>query len=198
MKYGVRSFIVGGSVYLLFRPLLILVVVVFVLFPIGVHATVQNVESYGAKGDNGVTDDTDPINTAISNLQPGDTLLFPCTTGNIYVIKSQLTIFKNKNQVLLSGVTIDGSGCAVIKDQYSGQSQGEVMVIGGNGNGAPNLGSAVDLSATANELDTSFTTSLSLGVAPGDYVYLCQGGIGGSASPGASCPWQHKRYLRSV
>jgi hypothetical protein len=152
------------------------------LWPGRIYATIQNVESYGAKGDNGVTDDTGPINMAISHLQPGDTLLFPCTTGNIYVIQAQLTIN-------VSDITVDGSGCAVIKAEYTGQSQGEVMVIGGNGNGSPNYASAVALSATASELSTAFTTASSLGVNPGDYVYLCQGGTdGSSASQGASCP----------
>lgn len=41
-----------------------------------VHATVRNVESYGAKGD-GTTNDTAAIGNAIAALQPGDTLLFP-------------------------------------------------------------------------------------------------------------------------
>lgn len=163
-----------------FLPLLISVLSVIALCPGCVFATVQNVLSYGAVGD-GVHNDTSNINSAIAALQPGDTLLFPCTTNSTYLITSQLTIN-------VTDITVDGSGCAIIKDQYSGQFQGEIMVIGGNGNGAPNYGSAVALSAVANELSTSFTTVSSLGVNPGDYVYLCQGGTDGSATPGQSCP----------
>jgi hypothetical protein len=58
------------------------------------------------------------------------------------------------------------------------------MVIGGSGNGNPNYGSAVALSATANELATSFSTTSSLGVAPGDYVLLQQGGKDSSNGSG--------------
>jgi len=139
--------------------------------------------SYGALGD-GIHNDTLNINSAIAALQPGDTLLFPCTTNSTYLITSQLTIN-------VSDVTVDGSGCAIIKDQYSntGTPTGKIMVVGGTGISIDaNYGSAVALSAVANELSTSFTTVSSLGVNPGDYVYLCQGGQDGSATPGASCP----------
>lgn len=164
--------------------LLIFALTIFALCPSAVLATVQNVENYGAKGDNGVTNDTGPISTAISLLQPGDTLLFPCTTGNIYVITSQLTIN-------VPDVTVDGSGCAIIKDTFSnsGTPTGKIMLIGGNGSSIyATYGPAVVLSTTANELATSFTTASSLGVSPGDYVYLCQGGTDGSSAPAASCP----------
>jgi hypothetical protein len=117
-------------------------------------------------------------------MQPGDTLLFPCTTSNTYLISSQLTIN-------VTDVTVDGSSCAIIKDVYSntGTPTGRIMVIGGNGTSLyATYGTAVAFSAAANELSTSFTTLSSLGVNPGDYVYLCQGGTDGSATPGASCP----------
>lgn len=148
-----------------------------------VHATVRNVESYGAKGD-GTTNDTAAIGNAIAALQPGDTLLFPCATGNTYLIQSQLTIN-------VTDVIVDGSSCAIIKDTYSntGVPNGRVMVIGGNGTSLyATYGSSVALSGVANEMSTSFGTITSLGVNPGDYIYLCQGGTDGSATPGASCP----------
>jgi hypothetical protein len=126
--------------------------------------TIINVLTYGATGD-GSTDDTAAINSAIAALQPGDTLLFPCTSSNTYLLSSQLTLN-------LSNVTVDGSTCAVILSN----SSGTVLVIGGSGNGNPNYGSAVALSATANELSTTFSTVSSLGVAPGDYLLLQQGG----------------------
>ncbi len=75
---------------------------------------------------------------------------------------------------------MDGSSCAVIHNT----SSGTVMVIGGSGNGAPNYGSTVALSATANELATSFSTVASLGVAAGDYIRLQQGGKDSSAGSG--------------
>ena len=126
----------------------------------GTTATI-NVLNYGATG-NGSTDDTAAINSAIAALIPGDTLLFPC--GH-YLISSQLSIST-------ANVTIDGSSCAVIHGFDSG---GNIMVVG-NSSFMGSYGPAVALSATANELDTSFTTVSNLGVAAGDYIYISQGG----------------------
>jgi len=123
--------------------------------------TIINVTSFGATG-NGSTDDTAAINSAIAALSSGDTLLFPCGS---YKTSSQLSL-------ILSNVTVDGSSCAVILNT----SSGTVMVIGGSGNGNPNYGPAIALSSTANELATSFSTTSSLGVSPGDYLLLQQGG----------------------
>ncbi len=127
----------------------------------GGSGTIVNVTSYGATG-NGSTDDTAAINSAIAALSSGDTLLFPCGS---YKTSSQLSLN-------LSNVTVDGSSCAVILNT----SSGTVMVIGGSGNGNPNYGPAIALSSTANELATSFSTTSSLGVSPGDYLLLQQGG----------------------
>jgi pectate lyase-like protein len=164
---------------------LLLLIGIFALWPVRIYATTRNVTDTqyagGAKGD-GTTDDTAAINSAIAALQPGDTLLFPCTGSNTYLISSQLTIS-------VTDVTVNGSSCAIIKDTYNGTSQGMIMLIGGSGTSIiATYGTAVALSAVANELSTSFTTITSLGVNPGDYVYLCQGGTDGSATPGASCP----------
>src|SRR6266446_4738557 len=144
----------------------VLLFVVWMIWAEDITATV-NVKNYGATG-NGSTDDTAAINNAIAALTRGATLLFPC--GN-YLVTSQLTIN-------VSNITVDGSSCAVIRNTASGT----VMVIGAGGNVSPNYGPAVALSATANELDTSFTTVSSLGVTAGDYVRLQQGGIDGSPS----------------
>jgi hypothetical protein len=134
----------------------------------GASATaIVNVMNYGATG-NGSTDDTAAINNAIAALVSGDTLLFPCGT---YKVSSQLTI-NNK-----SNFTLDGSSCATILNTGSGTG----FVIGPGVNA--NYGTAVALSATANELSTSFTTVSGLGVAPGDYVRLQEGG---SAPSGAT------------
>jgi len=140
--------------------------------PASASGTTRNVQSYGAVG-NGSHDDTAAINSAIAALRPGDTLLFPCTANSTYLITSQLTIN-------VTDVSVDGSSCAAIRDTGSGT----VMVIGGSGNGNPNYGPAVALSATANELATSFTTVTSLGVAAGDYVRLQEGGRDGSNGSG--------------
>ena len=134
--------------------------------------SIINVLNFGATG-NGSTNDTAAINSAIAALQPGDTLLFPCTTNSTYLVTSQLTIN-------VSSVTVDGSSCAILHNT----SSGTVMVIGGSGNGNPNYGSAVALSTTANELAASFTTVSSLGVAAGDYVRLQQGGKDSSNGSG--------------
>src|SRR5260370_10696991 len=119
---------------------------------------------------NGTRNDTSAINNAIAALVPGDTLLFPCGT---YLTPSQLTIH-------VSHVTVDGSSCAIIHNTASGA----VIVIGGSGNGNPNYNLAVALSATANELATTFTTGSSLGLAAGDYVRLRQGGKDSSTGSG--------------
>jgi len=123
-----------------------------------------NVLNFGATG-NGSTNDTTAINNAIAALQPGDTLLFPCTINSTYLVTSQLTIN-------VSNVTVDGSSCAILHNT----SSGAILVIGGSGNGNPNYGPAVALSATANELAASFTTVSSLGIAAGDFLRLQQGG----------------------
>ena len=126
----------------------------------GTTATI-NVLNYGATG-NGSTDDTAAINSAIAALSPGDTLLFPC--GH-YLITSQLSIST-------ANVAIDGSNCAVIQ---GATANGNIMVVG-NSSFMGSYGPTVALSATANELDTSFTTASNLGVTAGDYIYISQGG----------------------
>ena len=128
-----------------------------------------NVTSYGATG-NGTTDDTAAVKNAIAALKSGYTLLFPCGT---YLTTAALFIN-------VGNVTVDGSGCATIHNT----SSGTIMVIGGSGNGNPNYGPAVALSAAATELATSFTTVSSLGVNPGDYVLLQQGGQDSSTGSG--------------
>src|SRR6266478_2013892 len=142
---------------------------IIALSGIGAATTIINVKNYGATG-NGSTDDTAAIDNAIGALASGATLLFPCGT---YKTASQLTIN-------VSNIIIDGSGCAVIHNF----SSGTVTVIGGSGNGNPNYGPAVALSATANELATSFATVSNLGVAAGDYVQLQQGGKDSSGGSG--------------
>jgi len=134
--------------------------------------SIINVLNYGATG-NGSTDDTTAVNSAIAALQPGDTLLFPCTSSSTYLLSSQLTLN-------ISNFTVDGSSCAILHNI----SSGAVMVIGGSGNGNPNYGPAVALSSIANELATTFSTVSSLGVAPGDYLLLQQGGKDSSTSSG--------------
>src|SRR5467141_2725551 len=134
----------------------------------GAATTTINVTAFGATG-NGSTNDTAAINNAIGALTSGATLLFPCGT---YLTTSELT-------VNISNITIDGSSCATIHNTGSGT----VMVIGAGGSVSPNYGPAVALSATASELNTSFTTVSGLGVAPGDYVRLQEGG---SAPSGAT------------
>ena len=128
------------------------------------QAAIRDVVAFGATG-NGTIDDTTAINNAIAALVPGDTLLFQCGT---YLTTSQLL-------VSVSNVTIDGSGCATIHNAGSGTSG--ILVIGANGTTSPSYGPAVALNATAKELATGFTTVSSLGVKPGDYVYIHQGGL---------------------
>jgi len=132
-------------------------------------AAIRDVTVYGATG-NGGTDDTIAIYNAILALAPGDTLLFPCGT---YLTTYQLFIN-------ISNVTVDGSSCATIHNI----SSATVMLIGGSGNGNPDYSPPVALSATANELGTSFTTVSSLGAGPGDYVYLQQDGKDSSNGSG--------------
>jgi hypothetical protein len=144
-------------------PILLLAALAFC--PDSAFGTVLDVTKppYNAAG-NGLTDDTTAIGNAIRDMQPGDTLYFPCTSGgSTYVISAQLTISQTSGGVPLSNVTVEGdaSGCVTIKDQYVGPYQQAIMLIGGDANGNPNprLGTAVSLSATANELATSFPLS---------------------------------------
>jgi hypothetical protein len=156
-----------------FRCLIVsLMALCLISLPALATGSTRNVLDYGAAG-NGVADDTVAINKAIADLQPGDTLLFPCTAASAYLVTSQLTIS-------VTNVTVDGSGCAVVRKTGSGL----VMVIGGSGNGNPAYGMAIPLSETANELAKSFTTTASLGVEPGDYVRLQQGGKDSSTGSG--------------
>src|SRR6266478_1826060 len=136
----------------------VLLFVVWMIWAQDITATV-NVKNFGATG-NGSTNDTAAINNAIAALTPGATLLFPCGT---YLITSQLSLSTSQ-------VTIDGSSCATLK--YGASSTGDILLIGSN-----SLGSSVSLSATANELATSFSTVSSLGVSPGDYLFIHQGGL---------------------
>jgi hypothetical protein len=128
------------------------------------QAAIRDVVAFGATG-NGTIDDTTAINNAIAALVPGDSLVFPCGT---YMTTSQLL-------VSVSNVTIDGSGCATIHGAGSGTAA--ILVIGANETTAPSYGPTVALKATAQELATSFTTVSRLGVRPGDYVYIHQGGL---------------------
>ena len=114
---------------------------------------------------NGSTDDTPAINTCIGKLHTGDTLLFPAGT---YKITSSLVID-------VANVTVDGSSnTATILAASSGN-----MLEFGNPSEfciGCSLGPSVALAFTAGELSPSFTSSSSLAVNPGDYVYIHQGG----------------------
>jgi hypothetical protein len=127
------------------------------------RAAVRDVKKYGAAAD-GQRDATGAIKRAISTLQPGDTLLFPCGT---YLTSSQLV-------VSVSHVTIEGSGCATIRNGSSGNES--ILVIGANGTSGPSFDPPVPLDNRATELATTFAAS-KLGVRAGDYVYIHQGGI---------------------
>jgi len=161
---GRKDYTMRGSLVIIFALL---------LYTLPSSAQTIVVTSYGATG-NGTTDDTAAINNAIAALTGGATLLFPCGT---YLVTSMLTLG-------ISNVTVDGSNCATIHNTGSGA----VMAISGSGNGNPNYGPAMALSAVANELAASFTTVGSLNVATGDYVYLREGGKDSSTGSGdAGC-----------
>jgi hypothetical protein len=79
-----------------------------------------------------------------------------------------------------NNITIDGSnGTATIKGAIP---NGNLLVVGDSRFGGT-YGSAIALSTTANELDTSFTTTSDLGVTTGDYVRLTEGGLLNGRSP---------------
>jgi hypothetical protein len=120
-----------------------------------------SVTSYGAIG-NGVADDTASINSAISALQSGYTLSFPCGT---YLVSGAL------HTITLSNVTIAGTpGCTTIKASRSFSTMWQL----GNNSQSGQTG----LSAVASELSTSFTANLGNigGVSAGDFVILQEGG----------------------
>lgn len=125
-------------------------------------ATVRNVQSCGATG-NGTADDTAAINTCIGLLVSGDTLEFPAGTYKV----SSLTV--NVPNVIIDG----SSNTATIVFTTSGVG----FQLGPCQSVACALSSTgVALSATANELSRSFTTTSSLGASVGSYVYLTQAG----------------------
>src|SRR5437867_3689395 len=149
----------------LFRWFLAFLAFYLISLPVPASAVIRNVVQNCSATGNGTTDDTSAINTCIGLLQPGDTLLFPAGT---YKITSSLTIN-------VANVIVDGSSnTATIRAPFSGS-----MLIFGNPSGfcvGCSLGPAVSLSFTAGELFPAFTTSSFLGVSPGDYVYIHQGG----------------------
>jgi len=132
-------------------------------------ATVRNVQSYGAVGD-GSHDDTSAIKSAISALQSGDQLYFPCGT---YKVSSALTISVPK-------VTVEGNSCATIKGSFSG---GNLLVISGGA-----MSASTPLLSVAAEGSTTFQANFGAigGVSAGDYVEVHQGGVDGNASGGGA------------
>jgi hypothetical protein len=140
-------------------------------------ATQRNVQTYGAAG-NGASDDAPAINSAIAALVAGDELYFPCPSA-YYRINSNLS------SITLNNITIDGqTGCGNGRVKISlSQAGGAILTIGTNSLG----GTAVALSATANEGSTSFTTALSLGVSVGQYVHIFEGGAGSATSSQYKC-----------
>src|SRR5690242_13903947 len=108
------------------------IIFAWLLYTLPSSAQTIVVTSYGPTG-NGTTDDTAATNNAIAALTGGATLLFPCGT---YLVTSMLTLG-------ISNVTVDGSNCATIHNTGSGA----VMAISGSGNGNPNYGPAMALSA---------------------------------------------------
>ncbi len=111
----------------------------------------------GALGD-GANDDTAAINTCISQLAPGDTLLFSCGT---YKVSSQLTLPNN--------VVADGKSCAVIKGTVGG---GNLILESGG------ISSSTPLTANSSVGDTTFQANLAaIGLVSGDYAFLEEGGV---------------------
>jgi hypothetical protein len=113
---------------------------------------------YNAVGD-GVHDDTANINSAIAALHAGDVLLFPCGT---YKTTSQLTVNKS--------VTVDGSGCATLKNSSSGSN---ILSMSGSG-----MSATTALTAFTGDQATTVTANFSAigGVSAGDYLVLSEGG----------------------
>jgi len=147
-------------------PVLLCVFLFFCIFIPPASATIHNVKTECGAVGNGSNNDTAAINTCISRLATGDTLLFPAGT---YLVSSQLT-------VNVSGVTIDGSSNTATILNTGSQQIGFLIGRSGIGNTNAALGTKIALSATANEGATSFTTASSLGVSAGGYVHLQQGG----------------------
>jgi len=157
----------------------------------GITINVKNLP-YNAKGD-GVTDDTQAINSAIAALQSGDTLLFPAGT---YEVTGDIHL-DNKNNFIVDGsngaatINLNGNTNAI----YVGQSGCGEDYNNRNFTGSC-IGPAIQLSATASELSTSFTTVSSLGVAPGDFILIEEGGIFGNTS--AAHDYPNNNALTSV
>ena len=140
---------------------------------IGAATTTINVTAFGATG-NGSSDDTAAINNAIAALQPGYELYFPCGT---YLVSSQLAAIV-KNSVTIDGQTGCPNGVVTIKNTGSTDN----LLIGDTS--LPHSG-YINLNATVTELSNTFTGNFSsIGLAPGDYISISQGGVGGNTSGG--------------
>ncbi len=139
----------------------------------GVATTIINVKNYGATG-NGSTDDTAAIDNAIAALQPGYELYFPCGT---YLVSSQLASITKNN------VTIDGQlGCSTGPVTIKNTGSTDNLLIGDTS--VPHTG-YINLNAPVAELSNTFTGNFSsIGLAPGDYISISQGGVGGNTSGG--------------
>lgn len=127
--------------------------------PILLEGNTLNVKNapYNAVG-NGVADDTSAINSAIADLTSGGTLLFPCGT---YKTTSQLTINKS--------VTVDGSGCAIIRNATAGSN---VLSMSGGG-----LSSTTPVTSTTPDQATGAVANFSaIAATAGSYVLLSEGG----------------------
>src|SRR5207302_9199487 len=110
----------------------------------------------------------------IATLTSGATLLFPCGT---YLVTSQLSPIVTNN-VTIEGQTGCASGPATIRNTGSSDN----LLIGNTS--LPHT-SYINLNATVSELSTTFTGNFSsIGLAPGDYISISQGGIGGNTSGG--------------
>jgi len=144
-----------------------------VFFTLPISAQTINVKNFGATG-NGITDDTAAINTAIAALQPGYELFFPCGT---YVVYSQLTAIVNNN------ITIDGqTGCSTGPVTIKNIGSSDTLLLGDTS--LPHT-SYLNLNAPVAELTNTFTANFStIGLAPGDYISISQGGVGGNTNSG--------------
>lgn len=120
-------------------------------------ASVLNVKAFGVKGD-GITDDTQALQTMLDNLTDGAKIHFPA--GN-YILSDSVKITK-------SNVQLEFSKDA--KVTYNGTSATEHAFFFA---GDQNVDDAVSVTADINSGDTEISVaSIPVGLAPGDWIYI--------------------------
>lgn len=93
------------------------------------NSTMISIDSFEAKADSGVTDNTMIINNAIAGLADGVDLLFPCGGGGTYNVTGQI-VFKGHHGYIAPPQSSSSNACALVSS-YSGNDAAFLFVDAG-------------------------------------------------------------------